>query len=261
MKRATFLAHVTEAARQRNILEEQMLSTVREWGFEALEVHSDILCPDTIRRLKDADLSISCVYRLCDYNQPEEADAIRRFLYDVAEAGSRQVLILPADMTPGDKAPQIARLAEHLHRTCEEAAPYGIRVLLEDYDGAGSPCCQLADLRTLLEAVPALGLAFDTGNFLYSGQDTLEAYARLKGRLCHLHLKDRCLTPLHPNDQPMVTPDGRALYPCAAGKGILPIATILQKAQEQGYDGYAVTEHFGAADQYTCLQEDAKLKL
>lgn len=261
MKRATFLAHVTEAARQRHIPEERMLHTVREWGFEALELHSEALNKDTVRRVRDAGFAISSVYRLCNYAQAGEWDAVRRFLQDAAEAGSRRVMILPSDMTAGDPAPQLERLAEHLHRTCEEAAPYGITVLLEDFDGEGSPCCRLEHLQFLLQAVPTVGLTFDTGNFLYSGQDTWEAFLLLKGRLSHLHLKDRCLTPIGEGDHPMPTPDGRLLYPCPVGTGMLPIPAILQAAREQGYDGYAVAEHFGAADQYAYLQKDAELSM
>ena len=101
-------------------------------------------------------------------------------------------------------------------------------------------------MKIFLDAIPDLKVAFDTGNFAFSGDDVLDAKREFIGRTRHTHLKDRLWSRTGTGD-PKECPDGTLLWPCAVGDGDLPIKEILQELKAVGYNGYAMAEFFGAA--------------
>ena len=75
---------------------------------------------------------------------------------------------------------------------------------------------------TCLEALsyaPKAGLAFDTGNFLFAGDDTMTQYEHFRSKIGHVHLKDR------------MAPDNMACVP--AGEGCLPVKDIIRKLKAE----------------------------
>ena len=57
--------------------------------------------------------------------------------------------------------------------------------------------------------------------------------------------------------EPLIAMDGAAMYPCAVGKGSMPIPQILAELAAKGYDGILSMEFFGAASYTDCIRESA----
>lgn len=81
-------------------------------------------------------------------------------------------------------------------------------------------------------AIKRLDLVFDTGNFIYAGEDALESLAHLKDRIEYVHLKDRA------------SPDDMRCVP--AGSGCVPIPEIVHTLVWEGYNGWITIEQYGS---------------
>ena len=100
-----------------------------------------------------------------------------------------------------------------------------------------------AALDRLFAASAKLGHAFDTGNYLYCGEDVLPALEHFRDRIGHVHLKDR-----------------RAKSDAASvpvGAGIVPVDEVVAKLLESGYDGWFTVEQYGSAQ----MLEDAAVSI
>ena len=141
---------------------------------------------------------------------------------------------------------ELSRMVHGMKRLSELAKENGLTLTIEDYDDAMSPIATIGGMKIFLDAIPDLKVAFDTGNFAFSGDDVLDAKREFIGRTRHVHLKDRLWTRTGTGD-PKECLDGTLLWPCAVGDGDLPIKEILQELRAVGYNGYAMAEFFGAA--------------
>ena len=77
---------------------------------------------------------------------------------------------------------------------CGYAKRRNIMVVLEDFDGKEAPFATAEQLSVFLKRIPDLYCAFDTGNFLYSGEDSLKVLPLFIDRIRHVHCKDRSFT-------------------------------------------------------------------
>ena len=83
------------------------------------------------------------------------------------------------------------------------------------------------------------------GNFIFHGEDVLEAWELLKDKVSHVHCKDR----------------GENFSSVAAGDGGIPIAPLIEKLKAAGYDDYLAIEHFDALQQENCIKKSAEFLL
>ena len=83
----------------------------------------------------------------------------------------------------------------------------------------------------------------DTGNYLFYEENLLEAFELLKGRIAHVHCKDR-----QEGTNTSVT----------VGTGYIPFAEVLKKLEGQNYEGYLAIEHFDVDDQEGCMRRSAE---
>jgi len=112
---------------------------------------------------------------------------------------------------------------------------------VEDFDNPKSLCYNAEGLDALFAITPSLGFAFDTGNFLFCGEDTLENLGRFQGKVRHLHLKDRA------------APDDMTCVP--VGTGCAPVGETVSRMLANGYDGYFTVEQYGSPHMLRdCLQ-------
>ena len=89
-----------------------------------------------------------------------------------------------------------------------------------------------------LQGCPALSACFDTGNFLPAGEEVLEAWEALKGRVGHVHLKTG---PGRGGGRP-------AHGALPSGAGALPLAKAVELIRAQGYDGAYTLEFYDSPD-------------
>lgn len=118
----------------------------------------------------------------------------------------------------------------------EIAEKRGIKLFLENEKAIyGDTAARSDDLITAVGS-PALGHAFDPANYLEVGQNIDEAWALLRPRVSHIHVKDYC-TKTHKN------------VPAGQGEGQLP--QIIADAVAHGYKGFCTLEpHLVVAEKF-----------
>lgn len=122
-----------------------------------------------------------------------------------------------------------------------------IQITIEDFDASNSVILDSEMMRWFGENVTHLTYTFDTGNFIYSGEDELVAFEQLKDKIVYVHAKDRGAKMI-PQADVTVTTSWQQLYTVATGQGIIKISEVIERLKALDYQGYVTIEHFGADD-------------
>ena len=85
----------------------------------------------------------------------------------------------------------------------------------------------------------------------------MKAYDLLEKRIAHVHMKDIAYAPLR-GEKGKTALTGKQLYPAPVGSGELPMAEIVRRLYEHGYDGLFAIEHFSAGDQLLYMRRSAR---
>lgn len=265
MQLATFYDHARDMAREEKITMTESLQRVRSLGITQVEVSQNNLLgreDELGHELSYADLGISTIPSYFDFGR--DADVEKQALPTLEAArflGADKMLVIPGfyreEDGPDARGAQRENMAPCLERLAELAAGYGVSLVMEEYDHLLSPISSSEGVLAFLEKCPALSCCFDTGNFRFAGEDELMAYEKLKGRIAHVHLKDRALSPQW-GAHAVTGVNGQTLYPCPVGKGAIPIAQVLKRLQSDGYKGACTIEHYGVANMWAALRESVE---
>ena len=125
------------------------------------------------------------------------------------------------------------------------AKQHGIQICVEDTPPCRIPLSSAAECKALLDAVPGLGLVFDTANMLAQGEDPMVFYEQMKPYICHVHLKDAVKTARKSDD---CCKDGTYLSCCAWGKGTIPIQAIYERLKQDHYTGRCAIEYVSSKE-------------
>ena len=147
-------------------------------------------------------------------------------------------------------------MVSSLKSICDYAKKKNIMTVLEDFDGKEAPFATSKQLLYFLDHIPDLYCAFDTGNFLYSEEDSYEVLSLFLNRIGHVHCKDRTFQKRE-GEIPKATVKGRDMYSCAVGNGCIKMKEIVEKILETGYDDYFAIEHFGSLNQLEDMRNSA----
>ncbi|MNB70333.1 Inosose dehydratase [compost metagenome] len=270
MKLSVFYEHILEAAGQSGRSLEEICTLVRSFGIDALEMDADRFKTEEdaiLTLLEKTGLRVSCMYGFFDFGHitgsVEWKEQIISFLSTAGRAGASRVLVIPGFLEEHEQDPAsveyqqcVQSMKEAVAAMCAYAKPLGITVGMEDFDDSRAPFATTAQLLSFVEEIPELSCFFDTGNFLYSGEDALEAYKRCRPHIGYVHCKDRTFE-VHPKEEPKLTVDGRAMYAVPAGSGCIPMKELVADLLKSGYDDTFVIEHFGAQDQLAYMKESA----
>ena len=253
-----FLEHIYDVCAQRSMSLREALRAARGFGYSGLECDLWRLSERSNRELfAECGLHAESVYCGFDFAHDERARSLSRIdeCLETAEYyGAKKVLAIPGFAQSAD---ELSRVVEYLSEMCRRAALHGITVSVEDYDDSRSPCSVSAKLLYLLENVEGLRITFDTGNFAYSLEDVSEAYGALSPYIVHVHAKDRAYLPLCEDDAAKADVSGRMMYPCPVGSGSIDIRGVVERLAAGGWSGSVSAEHFGAADQLSCMERSA----
>lgn len=271
LKIGTFFHHIRMASAERNESLDETLEWLRGLGYEAAELDADDL--DGAELLKGHGIAVSSIYRQYRWRDGIDEARMMEHIELAKKLGTGRIMAIPglfsekackcldgrilgAKGAIGDMAQlmcrddilsvELSRMIQGMKKHSELAKENGLTLTIEDYDDAMSPIATISGMKIFLDAIPDLKVAFDTGNFAFSGDDVLDAKREFIGRTRHVHLKDRLWTRTGTGD-PKECPDGTLLWPCAVGDGDLPIKEIMQELRAIGYNGYAMAEFFGAA--------------
>ena len=113
-----------------------------------------------------------------------------------------------------------------------KVAAKGYSVLIEDFDNPRSLCYGAERMDSILRVSSDIGVVFDTGNFIFAGDDTMTQFGHFRKQIGHVHLKDR------------TAPDDMTCVP--AGDGCIPMEEIIGKLKESGYEGWYTVEQYGS---------------
>ncbi|MGN0597751.1 MAG: sugar phosphate isomerase/epimerase family protein [Ruminiclostridium sp.] len=259
MKLSVFYQHIAEAAKQRDMDVEEVMDMVREMGISAVELdYEDIGDVNDMRFMLDnADLEVSSVYCFFDFGHFYDREKAERFISAADMLGAEKVLCVAGFLGENDDTHQcIDRMVSNLRMLCDYAEERGITVTVEDFDDKTSPFSNYKKLLYFLKRIPNLGITFDTGNFLYSDIDELEAFDKLADRIVHVHCKDRSFAPKS-GEEPKATISGRNMYSSPVGSGVIKMAKIIDRLEDIYYEDYLVIEHFGSKDQLSDIEKSA----
>jgi sugar phosphate isomerase/epimerase len=234
-----------------------------EVGCTGLELSAgdlgDRSVADFERICRERGLAISCINAGCDMSSEDETtfekgvDEGRRLVDMAVELDCKVVMPLPGLARDWDDKPRAtARIAEGLRHLVGYAQPLGVRVTLEDFPSRLAVNDSIAGIRELLAAVPGLGLTFDNGNWVFAGDDPVDAVNALAPYICNAHLKDweSCPPPSH-----LHLADGTPIRGGRHGQGILDQPAILAALHENGYDGFLAFEYEGPLDHAQATRE------
>lgn len=248
-KIAVFNAHVNEACEQTGRSRLDLLRELRKAGISGLEVDiADVTDVAALKaELKAVDMTISSLCGTYHFEETGRADLQLVAVADALEV--EQIMPVPGFFTERIPLEQArANCLKALTELVVAATEKKIKVSVEDYDAATSVVMDSEAMRWFGDRIEKLYYTFDTGNFLYSGEDALAAFANLEDKVIHFHAKDRSLTKIVGTGS-KETLDGKTLYATAVGSGVIPLDELLQKLAAQNYHGWITIEHFGAKDQ------------
>lgn len=265
MRLATFYDHIKVISQQERVPFLEALQRAKFWGITSLEVtqHNLVGREDEVgHELSYTEMQISSIPAWFDFGRDSD---IKKQAEPVLEAarylGAKRILAIPGFFaeqdSPEERQRQKQAMLDATARLAEMASGYGVALVMEDFDSPLAPYSTAAGLLEFLDGCPGVSCCFDTGNFRFMAEDERDAYSKLKGKITHVHLKDRALTPDW-GAAPLTAVDGQELYPAPVGSGVIKIAEILGELARDGYDGICTIEHFGAENMGEALEESAR---
>ena len=263
MRLSVFFDHILQAREQTGADLENLLQGVKKAKIEAVEINLDYLVnhKDVLDMLKKNGLAVSCIYEFYEMGQKKEAEKARLHIETARKAGAGRILVVPGFLV-GEASKemqekmadreaiesfmsqnaQIVGMAEGLSYIAKLGETEGVVVTVEDFDDLNSPLSGMYGIGWFLKQIPQLRYTLDTGNYLYNGEQVLNAFNLHKEKIVHVHCKDR-----EPGTNASVE----------SGKGYIPFAEIIHRLKEQNYNGYLAIEHFDVADQEGCMKRSA----
>lgn len=230
-KISIFCDHIWTVARQEGISFREAATKIREIGYDGADVRV-LQNPDELRILDSLGFGHACAIADIDYGAGEQPEMEATTLAFLETYGYDRLLLvtglMPEGSTVADRDAARQRIAAFAKRVSDK----GYCIMVEDYDNPRSLCYNMAGLDSLFTLAPSLGHVFDTGNYLFAGDDALVAYQQFRDRIAHVHLKDRS------------APDNMRCVP--AGSGCIPIAQIVHDLVASGYDGWLTVEQYGS---------------
>jgi trehalose utilization protein/sugar phosphate isomerase/epimerase len=289
IKLSIFYEHLREAMEQTGKSLEELLAEAKKAGISGVEMEFSTLVkkPELHRIIQNAGMEISNLYQFFDFGNHYAAGMhTGRKMIDTAKAmGIQRVMIIPGFLAP-EQAKELTKASGSFEETAaymegiseilamrdaiaeltEYATERGIMVSMEDFDAFDSPIARMNPIKWFLTQVPGLKHTLDMGNYAFSNESAAEAYELFKDQIGHVHCKDRGE---EKEEDPEIwkglgVPFGeelahrRGMKPVPVGDGYMPIAELVKKLKDQGYQGYMAIEHFGAPDQLGFMLKSAE---
>lgn len=230
-KISIFCDHIWTVARQEGISFREAATKIREIGYDGADVRV-LQNPDELRILDSLGFGHACAIADIDYGAGEQPEMEATTLAFLETYGYDRLLLVTGLMPEGSTAADRDAARQRIAAFAKRVSDKGYCIMVEDYDNPRSLCYNMAGLDSLFTLAPSLGHVFDTGNYLFAGDDALVAYQQFRDRIAHVHLKDR------------TAPDNMRCVP--AGSGCIPIAQIVHDLVASGYDGWLTVEQYGS---------------
>lgn len=242
-KISVFCNHIEEIALQEGITFEEAARMVRDFGYTGADVYVT-QSPEEIDILDSLGFKHACCLAEIDLShgpQDEQAGQAFRFM---EERGYSQVLLIAGLLDEGASQAELEGFRARIIDFGDKAAAHGFQALIEDYDNVLSPLKDTAGLDAIFQKSVSYGHAYDSGNYLFVGEDCLEALGKFLQRIKHVHLKDRI------SADDMTCP--------AVGSGCIPVASVIKALTDAGYDGWYTAEMFFSKQMLSDVRDSFK---
>lgn len=252
MMLSIFYDHLITASEQTGLSLDEIAKQCTNAGITGLEIANTALneqSRENLNVLKSCGMTVNSLPAYCDFLHDPSTDFADEVLKEALEIGAKIILVIPGFLEENeDREATMLRSVFAVSYLCDIAEKHGIKVGIEEYDNSRVPLLNTRELLWYIDRIPKLSCVFDTGNFFYTGEDTMEAYHALKPHItAQIHLKDRSLEPCE-CDAEQYRQDGTRMYPAAVGSGCIPIRPILKDLVKSGFDGSVSIELYGSAD-------------
>lgn len=245
MKIAVFYENIYDGVQATGQDMENVLARLKNAGMDMLYISADSWRrdrQDLKRQMENVGLTMEGMHAFCDFPKNPHTEAYKELIDLAADSGANNFLIVPGFLSTGNSVRDLDSIAEGVGKTAAYGKTVGMPVLMEDFDGLTAPYNCMAGLKYFLDAVPDLGCAFDTGNFIMFREDVLSAFDLFADKIQTLHLKDRTSARRHENDTPLTCADGTQTFACAPGSGDVPLEEILKRLKARHYPGNVIAE-------------------
>ena len=229
-KISVFASFIRSIARQRGISKTEaadLLYAMGVRGFDAGPSEPD-LYELAATRLKP----INFYYFPDWFGRKTGALSPEACLSRAVELGVPRIMVVPPGFTDGKENPdEFERILAHMREFVAEAKKRGVVITVEDFGGTANCCSYAKYLKRLMDEIPDLRFALDSGNLYYAGrgEDILEMMTFAKGRIGHVHLKDQTVA----NNREYAS----------LGLGAVPNERIVKEVASSGYDGWYTLEN------------------
>lgn len=265
MKISVFYEHILEAAQQSSKSVLEICQLVGSYGITGVEIENTRLTEAGSAAwniLKQANLEISCIYGFFDFSHNSNIQDGLQMVELAKNVNSHKIMVIPGFVKGIERIPFIyqrktEKMISALNAISSYAKENNVMLVLEDFDDEIAPYSDARGLKNFLDQVEGLKCAFDTGNFLYSEEDSCQVLPLFLDKIGHVHCKDRTFTKKE-GEFPKKTVKGREMYSCAVGSGCIKMKDIVEKIIQSGYDDYFAIEHFGSLCQLKDMEESAR---
>ena len=227
---SVFASFVKRTAKERGVSLEKAAEMLYDLGVRGFDIGPD-----------DKDLPALAATKLKPINfyffpkmfGPDNGAADCKHCLDQAERFKvPRVMVVPTNFTKdGDEAAEFEKIVSSMKMFVAEGRKLGITITVEDFGGTANAGSHAKYLKRLLDEVPGLCFALDSGNMYYAGrgESIIEMMNYAKGRIAHVHLKDQ-------------TKDDNRKY-ATLGLGAVPNEEIVKSVNAMGYTGWYTLEN------------------
>ncbi|MDE7479031.1 MAG: ThuA domain-containing protein [Lachnospiraceae bacterium] len=268
MKLSVFYDHIIQAVDQSagKYTIEDVMKCCSDFGIRGIDIEYGQLCADYDRiceALQYHYMEVASIYHIWDLKDRYDISVGKDQIDMAYKLGVKRVLVVPGYLeeeearalhrVSGDYRAverfmednlRIQSIKMALTELTQYAKPLGVKVTLEDFDNAKSPCSRMNELLWFMRNIPDLRCTFDMGNFAFGYENVMEAYEVLQQYIVHVHCKDR-------------GSEGNGLKSVPTGSGYIPVGQLVRKLKAADYHGYLSIEHFGDIDQLQSIEQSA----
>ena len=227
---SVFASFVTRTAKERKITIAEAADMLYALGVRGFDIGPD---DKTLPELAATKLKPINFYFFPKMFGPDNGAAdCKRCLDQAVKFGVPRVMVVPSNFTKGgDEEAEFKMVLSSMKMFVEEGGKRGITITVEDFGGTANPGSHAKYLKRMLDEIPGLRFALDSGNMYYAGrgEDILEMMEYAKGRIGHVHLKDQ-------------TKEDNRKY-ASLGLGAVPNEKIVKAVNAMGYDGWYTLEN------------------
>ncbi len=221
-----------------------LLDGLKATGFDGVEIFQQELAgprqADIRRGLAASGLKLACLDIICDLVSRDEAarrkgrDTIRAGIDLAREFGCDQAMVVGSVPKPGIEPGEARRMiADGIASQADYARRAGVVLTIEEFGMTPDLQCRATDcLEILAGAGAGVRFAFDTGNFIFCGEDPAAVLPRFLTLIHHVHIKSwRRREDRRPGD----TGEYRGFIGCPVAEGVIPNRDLVRRILASGY--------------------------